>query len=91
MANVKNMHAGIMNEPGGGNSSSSAIYENPNAFNVDPLEVNRLNPNLVVLSDSSESSEDSIQMGDESFSASIKGNTNKSSKEGKETNSSNLI
>lgn len=75
----------------GGNSSSSAIYENPNAFNIDPLEVNRLNPNLVIFNDSSESSEDSIEMGDESFSASIKGNTNKSSNEDKETNSSNLI
>lgn len=42
-----------MNGPDGGDFPVSAIYENPNVPNADPLEVNGPNPNFIVLSDSS--------------------------------------
>lgn len=51
MVNIECILANMMKELDGGDPSSSSIFENSNALNVGPLEVNRLNLNLVVLND----------------------------------------
>lgn len=52
MATIENILKNIMNEPECGDSPLPAIHENLDVPNVDHLEVNCLNHNLIVLSDS---------------------------------------
>lgn len=63
----------------GGDSLSSAIFENPDILNVDPLEVNQPNTNLIVLSDKLGSSEGSIDKGDEPATVFIEESSDESS------------
>lgn len=56
MTNIENIYEKVTNEPEGGDSPSSEIYENTYVPIVVSLEVNHLNPNFTVLSDSSFSS-----------------------------------
>lgn len=63
----------------GGDSLSSAIFENPDILNVDPLEVNQPNTNLILLNDKLGSSEGSIDKGDEPASVFIEESSDESS------------
>lgn len=62
-----------MNELDGGGYSSSAIYENPYILNGGPLEVNRPNPNLVVLINNFGPGESFVEGGDGPLSYFTKG------------------
>lgn len=84
------MHANIMSKIFGGDSSSSAIFENLDALNVGALEVNGINLILVILSDSFGSGEGSIESGDEPFRALIKGNVDGPSEKDEVMNSCSL-
>lgn len=84
------MHANMMSKIFGGDSSSSAIFENLDALNVGPLEVSGINLNLVILSDSFGSGEGSIESGDEPFRALIKGNVDGPSEKDEVMNSCSL-
>lgn len=68
-----------MNEPGGQNAPLSTIYENAYVSNVDPLKVNGLTPNFIVLGDSLELGEGSIDNGDGPFNAFTKESVDESS------------
>lgn len=54
MANIENIHANMINNPGGGgDSSSSTRIENPNNSNSNLLEFNCINLNFIVLRNNS--------------------------------------
>lgn len=52
MTNIQNIHSNMISNPHGCDSSLYAIFENLYILNADNLEVNRPNPNLIVLSNS---------------------------------------
>lgn len=72
MANIENILENIMNEPDGGDSSLSTLYENPNVLNIDPLEINDLNSNIIVLNDKFEFRGGSAESGDGALNTSNK-------------------
>lgn len=81
MTNVEDIHENLMNGPGGVDTPVLAIYENSNVSDVNPLEVNDLNPNPIVLTDSSGSGGSSVENGDGPLSVSTKESTDDSSNE----------
>lgn len=70
-----------MKEPDGKDYLLSVIYENLDVLNVDPLEVNRPNPNHIVLSDSYGFGEGSIESSGVPLSAYTKGSIDEFSEE----------
>lgn len=64
MENIENILENIMNGSDGGDSLVSAAYENPDDPIVDPLKVNDLNPNFIILINSSGSERDYVESGD---------------------------
>lgn len=62
----------MVNEPDGGYYLLSVIHENPYVTNIDSLYINRLNLNLIILSDSFGFGEGSIESDDGPLNASTK-------------------
>lgn len=80
----------MINNPSGGDSSSSTIFENLDNPNSNPLEVNQLNPSVIVLSNYYGSGKGYVENGDGPFRTSTKESIDESSKDDEEMNSGNL-